>query len=94
MSGGSFDYAYSKLHTISDDIIEAVMRNIDSTNAMYTDSGFSSETRQLTEKIANITETLGDLLRTLEWVWSGDFSESDLSDGYAEFVKNLKKIME
>ena len=66
MSGGSFDYAYSKVNYFVDDLDDKLK---------YIPDEFSPEVMTKLREIKDIAATTAALMRAVEWLYSGDDSE-------------------
>lgn len=66
MSGGSFDYAYSKVNYFVDDLDDKL------NDPEYV---FSPEVMAKLREIKGIAENTAQLMRAVEWLYSGDDSE-------------------
>ena len=78
MSGGSFDYAYSKVNYFVDDLDD---RLNDPEEAL------SPEVMAKLREIKAIAENTAQLMRAVEWLYSGD-------DGEGTFLRKFKEITE
>lgn len=66
MSGGSFDYAYSRVNTFVDDLNDKLC---DPTET------YSPEVTSKLHEIKDIAARTAQLMRATEWLYSGDHSE-------------------
>ena len=78
MSGGSFDYAYSKVNYFVDDLDDKLNDPEES---------FSPEVTAKLREIKEIAQNTAQLMRAVEWLYSGDDSE----DTFLEKVKWVLK---
>ena len=78
MSGGSFDYAYSKVNYFVDDLDDKLNDPEES---------FSPEVTAKLREIKEIAQNTAQLMRAVEWLYSGDDSE----DTFLEKVKGVLK---
>ena len=78
MSGGSFDYAYSKVNYFVDDLDDKL------NDPEYV---FSPEVMTKLREIKAIAENTSQLMRAVEWLYSGDDSEET-------FMEKVKKVGE
>ena len=73
MSGGSFDYAYTKVARFSEELEYQVEKN---------DEFFSPSTLGVLFEIAQKTRETARIMKAVEWLYSGDTSEET-------FLENL-----
>lgn len=78
MSGGSFDYAYNKVNYFVDELDDKLNDP---------DEEFSPEVMAKLREIKGIAATTAELMRAVEWLYSGDDSEGC-------FLKKFKEITE
>jgi hypothetical protein len=82
MSGGSFNYAYSRVETFVE-ALESKLRRMTAPQVQDSDEDadedrvpeFSPETRARLAEIARLGEHYAKLMREAEWLFSGDSSE-------------------
>ena len=72
MSGGSFDYAYNKVNMF----VEVLNPELE----------YSQEVMRKIREIADIANNTAQLMRAVEWLYSGDDSEQS-------FLKNVVERM-
>ena len=89
MSGGSFDYAFLRLADFIEELYLKIKNN-------ETPDGFGDcprlkqETIKLLKRIALIGKQYENLMREVEWMYSGDTGEDSLEE---EFKKTKTKIL-
>ena len=78
MSGGAFDYAYSRVLQFAEDLRAKIANNGKEDD--YGDKlGFSPQTITLLQSIAEDAERTAKLMKAAEWLYSGDTGEDDLA---------------
>ena len=86
MSGGAFDYAYSRVLQFAEDLRAKIANNGKEDD--YGDKlGFSPQTITLLQSIAEDAERTAKLMKAAEWLYSGDTGE----DGFAASVAGKKE---
>lgn len=79
MSGGSFDYAYSRVLTFADDLADMLEQT-------YL-SEFQPETLTKLREIAILSRKTALLMYAVEWLYSGDTTEQS-------FMERVRKVEE
>ena len=84
MSGGSFDYAYCKVHQFADDLglrldeVNAVNEWGDKPNKV------SEEAHAKLRSIERLTRHVAQLMREVEWLYSGDTGDESFMERVRE----------
>ena len=76
MSGGSFDYAYLRVTQFADELQDKLTND---------DHGLSPEAIDALTVIAAEARRVAELMRSAEWLWSGDYGEDT-------FFKKVKEV--
>lgn len=85
MSGGSFDYAYSRVQNFSDELSNKLDRN-DVEDGYSWKVGFSAETVAKLREVERLARRTAALMKEVEWLYSGDTGE----DIFAERVRHIE----
>ena len=78
MSGGSFDYAYSRVLQFAEDLRAKIADN-GKENDYGEKCEFSAQTIARLQSIVEDAERTAKLMKAAEWLYSGDTGEDDLS---------------
>ena len=86
MSGGSFDYAYSRVLHFAEELKDKISNNNkeDDYGGKF---GFSPETIALLQSIVEDSERTAKLMKAAEWLYSGDTGEN----GFAASVTDVRR---
>ena len=84
MSGGHFDYAYSRINDLADSIEKEIDQNQIPDEWGYAE-GLSDETIIRMREIVDLLEMASKLAYAAEWLYSGD-------DGEETFTKKYEQI--
>lgn len=87
MSGGSFDYAYSKVLNFADRLQEEIERNNIPDPVYNCCQNFSSNTVGFLKDIEVITRIVASLMKETEWLYSSDTGEDT-------FVREVVKLLD
>lgn len=87
MSGGSFDYAYARMHEFADDL-----RNMLSQQGMIVeDWAYGTWEPQVAvklEEIAALVDHAAKLAKEVEWLYSGDTGEDTFMERVSKIEEN------
>lgn len=84
MSGGSFDYAYEKVNGFAYDLGEK-LREFDRKDEYgYQPNMYPPEVRAKLREIMYAAKTMSDLMREVEWLYSGNTGEDSFMRRVAE----------
>ena len=86
MSGGSFDYAYRRMHEFADDLRERLTQQGQVVDGWKTGTWKPEVAAKLAE-IAAIVDHSAKLAREAEWLYSGDTGE----DTFMERVARIEE---
>ena len=89
MSGGSFDYAFSRLSDFIDELYFKIKNN-ETPDEFGDCPRLKQETIKLLKRIALIGKQYENLMKEVEWMYSGDTGECGLVE---EFEKAKAKIL-
>lgn len=86
MSGGSFDYAFTKVSQFSEEL-DLKLRNREKKDT-YGQKLYDFEPQVLAKlkEISKLARKMASLMREVEWLYSGDTSE----DSFLEEVKKIE----
>ncbi|MBW2654276.1 MAG: hypothetical protein JRC91_04875 [Deltaproteobacteria bacterium] len=80
MSGGSFDYEYSRISQFADELKQMIESNNRKDEFGYAQN-FNSKTIELLSTSQKIIATpASELAREVEWLYSGDHGEESFTD--------------
>ena len=82
MSGGSFDYIYSKVYDFGDELQRKIDDNTKPDEWGYCNN-YSSEVIAELQKIADEAKALSKKIHAVEWLYSDDYSGDD-------FIKEIQ----
>jgi hypothetical protein len=77
MSGGEFGYAYGRVEYFCELLTDKI------NNKEY---AFSEETSSLLEDILDGVEIAGELMKEVEWLYSGDTGEDSFQENIEEIL--------
>lgn len=83
MSGGSFDYAYSRVEQFAEEL-RAKIANNGKENDHGEKCEFSAQTIARLQSIVEDAERTAKLMKAAEWLYSGDTGEDDLAASVAD----------
>ena len=92
MSGGALDYLYGKVQLGAEELeahADRLLGKESADEAVYDHLESTDRARQRGRiaNVARLMEDLSELLRAIEWCWSGDRSESDWEKDYEAFAR-------
>ena len=82
MSGGHFNYAYSRMSELAEELKHEIDINDDTTQNQYGEArgyGFGKDTIERLTVIHSLIETAVKLAREVEWLYSGDHGEESFN---------------
>ena len=83
MSGGSFDYAYSRVNVFADELANKLDRNdVEEDGWKY---GFEPATVEKLREIEALARKTSEMMKEAEWLYSGD-------TGDESFMERVRKI--
>lgn len=87
MSGGSFDYAYSRTNTFADELASNI-ENADEVNE-WGEKPYQFEPATLSKlrEIEKLARYTAQLMKEAEWLYSGDTSDDSFMQRVAEIEK-------
>lgn len=80
MSGGSFDYAYIRIQSFSEELNEKLDKN------EYSD--LTQQTKDTLRYIAKNSEMMSRMMKEVEWLYSGDIIE----DSFLNSIQSIISI--
>jgi len=83
MSGGSFDYAYSRVLQFAEEL-RAKIANNGKENDYGEKREFSAQTIARLQSIVEDAERTAKLMKAVEWLYSGDTGENGLAASVAD----------
>lgn len=83
MSGGHFNYAYSIINCLAEDL----QHEIDINSEQDESAHLSNETIDILKKCQEMLDRAGRLAREVEWLYSGDLSQ----ESFLKFIKPIIK---
>jgi hypothetical protein len=85
MSGGSFNYAYSRVQDFSESLAEKIRNN--NVPDEYGDvSAYPVEVLAVLSSVQAQTEQIAGLMRAVEWLYSGDYGPETFLERVAELL--------
>jgi hypothetical protein len=87
MSGGKFDYTYSRISYMVDDLEEKIANN----NDLATGHAFSEPTLKRLTVALTILRAARDMAYEVEWLYSGDTGEEHFAKRFDEALDKLIK---
>ena len=81
MSGGSFNYAYNKVQDFCDELQQRLDEN---------EEGFDVETQCDLADICTHAHFLAEIMKEVEWLYSGDTSEETFNERIEEILDRME----
>lgn len=92
MSGGSFNYAYCKVDQFSDELSVRLDEHDRKNEYGHTLYSFEQATREKLREISEMARYVADIMKEVEWLYSGDTSEDSFMDRVREIESsNVRK---
>lgn len=92
MSGGSFDYAYSRVEQFADALADKIDDNDALNDWGEPQYAYDTSTLQKLREIENLARFTSKLMREAEWLYSGDTSGDTFQSRVAEIEESFQKV--
>lgn len=92
MSGGHFDYSYHRVNEFTDRLEMDIKNNKKEDEYGYS-YDYSDETIYNLTRVLHFSKMLSEIMKEVEWMYSGDTGEDDFNKEYKSFINELKAII-
>lgn len=93
MSGGSFNYAYTQISQFADEL-EVRLRDPNKVDEWgYTPNKFEDNTLKKLKDIQILAQYISELMKEVEWLYSGDTSDESFSERVSEIESKYKRSL-